>query len=40
MSDEREAILEAAVLEFAEVGLNEATLASVAKRAGLRVLSG
>jgi AcrR family transcriptional regulator len=35
MADERKAILEAAVLEFAEVGLNEATLASVARRAGL-----
>jgi AcrR family transcriptional regulator len=35
MAGEREAILKAAVLEFAEVGLNESTLALVAGRAGL-----
>jgi AcrR family transcriptional regulator len=35
MADERKAILEAALHEFAEVGLNEATLDSIAGRAGL-----
>jgi len=35
MADERRAILEAAVHEFAEFGLSEATLDSIAGRAGL-----
>jgi len=35
MADERKAILDAAAQEFAEVGLGEATLDSIAARAGL-----
>ena len=35
MSDERKMILEAAALEFAEVGLNESNLDSIAGKAGL-----